>query len=69
MLEGLMHAYLESLQGAWQPRDEPLQRFRDSPIGQTALSSRQSNQGKTRYADKMDGRKRRGNRPNRLREC
>jgi len=69
MTDGLMHAYLESLGRAWRPRDEPRQRFRDSPSEQTALSSRQSNQGETSYADKMDGRKRRGNRPYRLREC
>lgn len=69
MIDGLMQAYLESFGRVWQPRDERHQRFRDSPSQQTALSSRQSNQGETSYADKMDGRKRRGNRPYRLREC
>jgi len=64
-----MQAYLESFERAWRPRDELPQRLRDSPSGQTALSSHQSNQGETRYAKTMDGRERRGIGPFRLRKC
>ena len=67
MLEGLIQSYLEHFSRAWVPRDEVLQRFRDSPSAQTTLISRQSNQGEMSYAKKLDGRQRRGFRPFRVR--
>mgnify|MGYP001795214653 CR=1 FL=1 len=69
MLEGLIQAYLQGFARGWQPRDEVPPRFRDSPTGQTALSSPESNQGEMSYAKKLDGRQRRGDGPFRLREC
>ena len=69
MLEGLIHAYLESVSRVWMPRDALKPPFRDSPSAQTALISRPSNQGETSYAKKLDGRQRRGLRPFRLRQC
>lgn len=69
MLEGLMQAYLGSFARGWQPRDEARWHHRDSPRWQTTLSSPESNQGETRNAETMDGRKRRGFGANRLREC
>ncbi|MEM6555600.1 MAG: hypothetical protein AAF642_06990 [Pseudomonadota bacterium] len=56
MLEGLIQAYLDGFARGWTPRDEAPPRFRDSPSGQTALSSPESNQGEMSYAKKLDGR-------------
>lgn len=69
MLEGLIQAYLDGFARGWTPRDEAPPRFRDSPSGQTALSSPESNQGEMSYAKKLDGRQRRGHRPDGLCEC
>jgi len=69
MLEGLIQSYLSSVNRAWYPRCEGLTPLRDSPRPQTALSSRQSNQGETRDAKQMGDRKRIGFGPQRLREC